>query len=180
MKRQRRSKNILVIIRGNSASGKTVLSKRIQERFGYEQCLLLHQDVIRRDILHANDHQGTPAVPVIKDLINYGLNNYPITIIEGILRSDVYGHMLNKLVKRNTKNSLVYYLDIPFETTVKYDKTKATPFGKEALQLWWRENDYLGKKDILLKDGETLTFVRQIITEINAKLTKKQFLKHPS
>ncbi|MCT4380790.1 kinase [Leuconostoc pseudomesenteroides] len=158
--------NILVIVRGNSASGKTFLSNKIQKHYGYDKCLLLHQDVIRRDILHANDHQNTPAIKLIDNLIDYGLSNYPITIVEGILRRDVYGDMLNKIVKRQLPNSLVYYLDIPFETTVKYDKTKPEPFGVETLKSWWRSNDYLGVNDRLLKNGETLTFLTRIISDI--------------
>lgn len=88
--------SVLVIIRGNSGSGKTYLADKLQQHYSYGDCLLLHQDVIRRDILHANDHLGTPAVELINSMIGFGMEYYPITILEGILREDVYGEMLRK------------------------------------------------------------------------------------
>jgi adenylate kinase family enzyme len=88
-------KPTLVLIRGNSASGKTVLANKLQQHFGYSRCLLLHQDLIRRNILHADDHVGTPAISLIQTLINYGYNHYSLTILEGILHKDVYDPMLH-------------------------------------------------------------------------------------
>lgn len=157
---------VLVIIRGNSGSGKTVLANKVQEHFGCEQCLLLHQDEIRRDILHANDHQGTPAVGMIETMITYGLEHYPITMIEGILRKDVYGDMLKNVAKPLGKQALIYYLEIPFETTVAHDKTKREPFGAEKLRSWWQEEDYLDEEDRIFHDGKTLNLAQHIITDI--------------
>jgi predicted ABC-type ATPase len=79
----------LVIIRGNSGSGKTSMADALQAHFGAAHCLVIHQDQVRREMLHANDHVGTPAVALIADLIRFGLANYPLVIVEGILRRDV-------------------------------------------------------------------------------------------
>ncbi|WP_257607430.1 hypothetical protein [Weissella sagaensis] len=68
-------KSIFILIRGNSSSGKTVLANELQKYFGYEECLVLHQDNIRRDILHANDHSGTPAIDLIRTLVSCGENH---------------------------------------------------------------------------------------------------------
>ncbi len=126
--------SILIIIRGNSGSGKTVLANQLQAHYGSDHCLLIHQDQIRREILHANDHLGTPAVSLIEVLINYGLNHFPVTILEGILRKDVYGAMLTSTLEKFNSRTLVYYLEIPFATTLKYNQTKATPFAEESLR----------------------------------------------
>ena len=40
----------LVIIRGNSGSGKTSLAKKLQEYYG-RKTLLISQDIVRRDML---------------------------------------------------------------------------------------------------------------------------------
>ena len=40
----------LIILRGNSASGKTTIAKQLQEHFG-QGTLLVSQDVVRRDML---------------------------------------------------------------------------------------------------------------------------------
>lgn len=140
---------ILVIIRGNSGSGKTYLADKLQQHYGYDNCLLLHQDVIRREILHADDHFGTPAVELINSMVEFGMEHYLVTILEGILREDVYGAMLKKCQLQY--DTLTYYLNVSFETTLQRDAMKKHPFGKEKLQKWWREADYLTEKDIVLQ-----------------------------
>lgn len=161
-------KPVFILIRGNSASGKTVLANQLQQHFGYANCLLLHQDVIRRDILHASDHVGTPALSFIKTLIDYGFHHYPITILEGILRRDVYGDMLQSACKQFHPNSYVYYLDSSINQTIKYNQLKDHPFPLQLLQKWWLEKDYLSTTDIKLVDGSTSTFCEQIINDISS------------
>ncbi len=162
-------KPVFIIIRGNSASGKTVLANQLQQHFGYANCLLLHQDLIRRDILHAGDHFGTPAVSFIKTLIDYGFYHYPITILEGILRRDVYGDMLRLACKQFYPNSYVYYLDSSISQTIKNNQLKDHPFPLQLLQKWWLEKDYLSTTDVKLVDGSTSTFCEQIINDIGFK-----------
>ncbi|MBP2058876.1 hypothetical protein J2Z60_002067 [Lactobacillus colini] len=140
------------------------MSNRLQKHFGYQNCLVLHQDVIRRDILHAGDRIGTLAVGLIEIMVEYGLKNYPIVILEGILRKDVYGQMLHKLVFEN--KSLVYYLDIPFEKTLQRDQLKKSPFGSKKLESWWRKQDYLDKDDIILNDEQADNWYEQILDDI--------------
>lgn len=155
---------LLVVIRGNSGSGKTFLANELQKYFGDKNCLVLHQDIIRRNILHADDHVGTPAVGLIEVMINFGLKNYPIVILEEILRKDVYGEMLERLVSSNA--SLIYYLDISFEETAQRDQLKEESFGREKLKLWWRENDYLTSDDIILKNAQSNKWFEKIISDI--------------
>ncbi|AEV94403.1 zeta toxin family protein [Pediococcus claussenii] len=158
---------ILIIIRGNSGSGKTVLADALQNYFGYDNCLLLHQDIIRREILHAADHPGTATIGMIETLVNYGLKHYSITILEGILRRDVYGKMLQKLISGNDVHT--YYLDVPFETTVKRDQTKNSPFGEINLKKWWREKDYLNQNDVIINSGNEKDIMMKIIKDISKK-----------
>lgn len=40
----------LIILRGNSGSGKTTVAKELQKRFG-RNTMLISQDVVRRDML---------------------------------------------------------------------------------------------------------------------------------
>lgn len=140
-------KNIFILIRGNSSSGKTTLAKCLQKHFGTHQCLLLQQDVLRREILHAHDTVNTPAVDLIDTLIGFGIKHYQIIILEGILRKDVYGSMLKRNCQKFGSNALVYYLDIPFKMTLAHDKQKSVSFGEDLLNDWWIENDVLSDND---------------------------------
>jgi len=53
----------LIILRGNSGSGKTTIAKELQNRFG-RNTMLISQDVIRRDMLnlHVNKRAGGTAI----------------------------------------------------------------------------------------------------------------------
>lgn len=50
-----------IILRGNSGSGKTTVSKVLQEKFGCNTMLILH-DMVRMQILHAKDAQALPLI----------------------------------------------------------------------------------------------------------------------
>lgn len=160
-------KPIFILIRGNSGSGKTVLANKLQQYWGYENCLLLHQDVIRRNILHTNDHFESPAISLIEHLVNWGIYHYKVIILEGILRKDIYGEMLENLVDNCGNHVFVYYLDVPFRLTVEHNQNKELPFSISDLKKWWRVNDYLSRNDYCLKSGDTNSFYTKIITDIN-------------
>ncbi len=54
----------LIILRGNSGSGKTSVSKELQKRFG-RNTMLISQDMVRREILCVKDGIGTKALPLL-------------------------------------------------------------------------------------------------------------------
>lgn len=145
----------LILVLGNSASGKTTLANQLQNVFGSNQCLLLHQDVLRRDVLHADDHAGTPAIDLIADVLLFGASHYPLVVLEGILRRDVYGAMLIQTSQYFDQPSLTYYLDVPFELTWQRNLSKTTPFTRHQLMSWWLANDQLTEKDRILAATET-------------------------
>ena len=51
----------LIILRGNSGSGKTTVARALQRRFG-QNTLLISQDAVRRDMLRVKDGENTPAL----------------------------------------------------------------------------------------------------------------------
>lgn len=74
----------LVIIRGNSGSGKTTVAKALQHELGHN-VMVISQDVVRREMLRVKDGAGTKALPLLSELLMYGKNNYETVILEGIL-----------------------------------------------------------------------------------------------
>ena len=71
----------LIILRGNSGSGKTTIAKELQNRFG-SNTMLISQDVIRRDMLKVKDGENTQALPLMKELLIYGSNHSNVVILE--------------------------------------------------------------------------------------------------
>ena len=51
----------LIVLRGNSGSGKTTVSKLLQEKFGRNTMLISH-DMVRMQILHAKDVEALPLI----------------------------------------------------------------------------------------------------------------------
>lgn len=141
----------LIIIRGNSGSGKTTTAKRLQNHFGHGT-LLVSQDVVRREMLKVHDRDGNLSIDLIRQIAEYGKGKCEYVIVEGILNKGRYGEMLTNLIQFFNDNAYVYYFDLSFEETVKRHNTrsKKTEFGEEALRKWWTEKDYLGVS------GETL------------------------
>ena len=84
----------LIILRGNSGSGKTTVAKELQKKLGNSTAgghpLLLSQDVVRRDMLKVKDGPHTEAILLLMELLKYGHAHNEITILEGILYADWY------------------------------------------------------------------------------------------
>lgn len=135
----------LVIIRGNSGSGKSTVAKQLQYHMGY-QTMLIPQDVVRREILRVQDIDNNPSVQLVYDLAMYGGKIGYDVIVEGIFVNERYGNMLRKLINDFPGESYVYYFDIPIEVTLQRHSSKpnAHEFGEKELREWYIEKDHLG------------------------------------
>ncbi|MBP3608813.1 MAG: kinase [Lachnospiraceae bacterium] len=133
----------LIILRGNSGSGKTTIAKELQNRFG-ANTMCISQDVIRRDILKVKDGENTLALPLMKELLLYGNRNSEIVILEGIMYADWYQPLFELAVQLYGTEIYAYYFDLPFEETLKRHQTKPNchEFGEETMRRWWREKDF--------------------------------------
>ena len=61
----------LIIIRGNSASGKTTTARALQQKLG-QNTIVISQDMVRREILRVKDGFDTLALPLMKEMLLYG------------------------------------------------------------------------------------------------------------
>lgn len=163
----------LIIIRGNSGSGKTSLAKGLQQRFG-DNTMLISQDVIRRDILKVKDGLDTLALPLMKEMLNYGKKNCDIVILEGILFTKWYKSLFEYAIL-NFDNIFAYYYDIPFEDTLIRHQTKPNcrDFGAESMKKWWNEQDFMNiipeyvlTKTLSLEESIDLVYVDVVISKI--------------
>ncbi|MBR5057005.1 MAG: kinase [Clostridiales bacterium] len=133
----------LVILRGNSGSGKSTVAKELQNMLG-NNTMLISQDMVRREILKVSDGKDTKALPLLKQLLRYGYDHSEVVILEGIMVADWYRPLFELAVSLYGEDVYAYYFDLPFEETVKRHKTrsKAGSFGEEAMREWWVEKDY--------------------------------------
>lgn len=135
----------LIIIRGNSGSGKSSLAKAMQRTIG-TNTLLVSQDAIRREMLSVKDGKDTLALPLLISLLNYGNKNCEYTILEGILFASWYKELFETAITLFGNKIFAYYYDIPFEETLKRHETrdKKLEFGEEKMRRWWNEKDLIG------------------------------------
>lgn len=136
----------LIILRGNSASGKTTAAIQLQHHFPKGKVMRISQDDIRINILNVKDRIGQPTADLIKQLAEFGKDRFDIVVIEGILGSEIYQEMFEELYQLFEGNVLLYYYNIPFEETLKRhsQRGKASDFGAERMKKWWLDHDYLG------------------------------------
>jgi adenylate kinase family enzyme len=134
----------LIIIRGNSGSGKTTTAKRLQEHFG-RGTLLVSQDVVRRDMLKVQDRDGNLSMDLIRQIAEYGRGKCEYVIVEGIFSEQRYGDMLRELIQFYNGKAHTYYYDLSFQETVRRHnaRSKRTEFGEDSLRAWWNTEDYL-------------------------------------
>lgn len=145
----------LIILRGNSGSGKSTTAKALQKKFGHGT-MLISQDVIRREILYVRDGVDTKAISLLMELANYGRENCEVVILEGILNSIWYKELFMMLLSKYKHNIYAYYFDLSFEETLirHMQKPNCNEFGEAEMKKWWKEKDYIEgiKEKILTKE----------------------------
>lgn len=134
----------LIIIRGNSGSGKTSAAKMLQRKFG-RGTLIIPQDIIRRELLWVKDEKGTKAISLLIDLARYGKKTCSVVILEGILYADLYRELF-EVLKEEFSSIYAYYYDLPFEETLIRHQTRENchQFGRDEMERWWRGKDFIG------------------------------------
>lgn len=135
----------IIILRGNSGSGKTTVAKMLQRHFGRNTLMIL-QDTVRREMLWVHDGSGTPALPLMIDLLKYVYTHSSVTILEGILDSETYRPLFDVAESLYGKEIYAYYFDIPFAEILRRHETKPNrfDFGETDMRRWWKEKDYIG------------------------------------
>jgi predicted ABC-type ATPase len=152
----------LVVLRGNSGSGKSSVAAGMRERFG-RGLALVGQDNLRRVVLRERDRPGAANIGLIDLTARYALDAGYHVAIEGILYADRYGEMLTRLRADHRGPTHAYYLHVPFEQTLVRHATKpiAHEVGEPQLRDWYRELDLLpgGVETVIGTDstlGETV------------------------
>ncbi|MGW4727886.1 AAA family ATPase [Streptomyces shenzhenensis] len=134
----------LVVLRGNSASGKSSVAAGLRERFG-RGLAVVGQDNLRRIVLRERDRPGAANIGLIGLTARYALDAGFHVVVEGILYADHYGDMLAALCADHRGPTRGYYLDVPFGETLARHATKpiADDVSERQLRDWYRPRDLL-------------------------------------
>ncbi|MBB1260184.1 AAA family ATPase [Streptomyces alkaliterrae] len=161
----------LIVIRGNSASGKSSVAAGLREKFG-RNLAIVAQDNLRRIVLREHDRPDGANIGLIDLTARYALDHGFHVILEGILYADRYGTMLQDLLHAHQGVTRCYYLHVPFEETVLRHATKPDAeylahVNDGHLRDWYREKDLLPNSlETVIDAASTLDdTVQQILAE---------------
>jgi predicted kinase len=158
----------LIILRGNSASGKSTVAAGIRERYG-RGIAIVGQDNLRRIVLRERDIPGGANIGLIDSVARYALDHGFHVIVEGILRADRYTAMLTTLRDDHRGLTHLYYFDVPFEETLRRHATKpqASEYGRAEMSDWYREHDVLPDdiEQIILADSPLHATVERVMND---------------
>ncbi|MFG1605994.1 AAA family ATPase [Actinoplanes sp. NPDC049265] len=142
----------LVVIRGNSGSGKTTTAREVRSRYG-RGCALVEQDQLRRILLREHDEPGGVAPAFIVATVRTALDLGYHVVLEGILHRARYEAALGELLAAHPGPRLVCYFDISFEETMRRHGMRGdSGFTTADMRSWYVERDLLGVPDELVLD----------------------------
>jgi hypothetical protein len=108
-------------------------------------------------------------IGLIDTVARYALDRDFHVIIDGILHAARYGHMLEALYRDHQGVSCFFYLDVPFEETMRRHATRpqAAEFGRAEMQSWYCERDLLpgGIEQIIPAASSLDDTVRQVMRD---------------
>ncbi|MEV0740142.1 AAA family ATPase [Streptomyces sp. NPDC050549] len=158
----------LIVLRGNSASGKSTVATALRERYG-RGIALVRQDVLRREVLRERDIPGGANIGLIDLTVRHALAHGFHTVLEGILYVAHYGEMLAGLLADHPGRTHCYYLDVPFEETLARHATKpiADEVSEHQLREWYRPLDVLpgGVETVVPATSPLEETVRRVLCE---------------
>ncbi|WP_203883479.1 kinase [Planotetraspora kaengkrachanensis] len=134
----------LIVLRGNSGSGKTSVARAVRVAYG-RGLALVGQDVVRRDLLRERDVHGGVNIGLIDTIARYSLDHGYHVLLEGILTASRYGAMLESLRHDHAGISAFFYLDVSFaETLRRHDsRPQRSEFTPDQMREWYQERDLL-------------------------------------
>jgi predicted kinase len=140
--------SVLIVIRGNSGSGKSTIARRLQRGYG-RGCALIEQDYLRRVVLRERDEPGGLAPALIEQTVRFALDHGYHAVLEGILHRAKYGPMLTALREAHRGRTAVCYLDVSLAETLRRHagRPQATEFTPADMRGWYLPRDLLGVDD---------------------------------
>jgi adenylate kinase family enzyme len=158
----------LIVLRGNSGSGKSSVAKRIRE-VSTRKIAYVEQDNIRRGILKEKETDDGANITLISQIVEFALARDYDVILEGILNFPRYGKILRELAEKCPENYF-YYFDISLEETLRRHETKwnSDQFGEKEMKQWYKHHDltkFKGEK-IIPEEYSLEQTVQKIIEDV--------------
>lgn len=164
--------NCLIVIRGPSGSGKSTVAERVF-KCASSRTVLIQQDYYRF-IFNPSGGGSKPNSPVIHRMIQENCIScleagYDV-ILEGILSSESYKHVLKRIISAHEGPCCLFYLDVSFKETARRHRTResSADFTVEDMRQWYDSSSRLNHPlehviDQSLSETEACQFIQDSI-----------------
>lgn len=144
----------LIVLRGNSATGKSTLAAALQRVLG-PRTANIGQDHFRRVVLREHDVPDADNIGLIEHNVRYCAALGHHVILEGILFAKHYRPMLSRVIAGHHGPSHVFYVDVPLEETLRRHATRplAADVPADKMRDWYVPGDTLGLPGETVLDG---------------------------
>ncbi|MBB5831526.1 hypothetical protein [Brachybacterium aquaticum] len=88
-----------VVLRGNSASGKSTVARRVQRALPRGEVAVIGQDHVRREPLWEHDSGQGETVGLLETMVRYCLGVGRITLLGGIFGAERYLGMFTRMLR---------------------------------------------------------------------------------
>lgn len=138
------SETALIVLRGNSGSGKSTVAATLRSRFGHGLAII-EQDYVRRVVCREDNGPAAVNNDLIDLMARKLLDERYHVVVEGILHANFYEGMLARLLADHRGDNFAGYFDVPLEETLVRHRTKplAVVVPEDQVRSWYAENDRL-------------------------------------
>lgn len=135
---------VLVVLRGNSAAGKSTLAGALQTELG-QGTANIGQDYFRRRILREHDVAGAANIGLIAAAARHCLRSGWNVVLEGIFPAAHYREMLRELAAWHGGQSRFYYLTVELAESQRRHAGRewSSQVPPERLREWYLTDDVL-------------------------------------
>lgn len=143
---------MLVVLRGNSGSGKSTVAAALQRELP-APAAVLEQDHFRRIVFAEREQESMAHAGLLEAAAVHCLGAGHHVVLEGIFNAARYEGML-KRVAEAASESRFYAFDLPFEETVRRHagRQRASEFGEDQMRSW-----YHGWQPLLFVDEKRIS-----------------------
>lgn len=133
----------LIVLRGNSGSGKSTVARVLQGELG---AVWIEQDYFRRGILGETGNYSPLTVELIEQAAALALAHGRIVVMDGMFNASRYSESFGRLRDGHTGPSLFYAYDLTLEETLRRHQSrppKLADFGEKQMRGWYHGWDPL-------------------------------------
>ena len=159
-----------VVLRGNSASGKSTVARRVQRALPRGEVAVIGQDHVRRELLWERDCGQGDTIGLLETMVRHCLGVGRITFLEGIFGAERYHGMFARMLREAPGPRLVYYLDVSLPETLRRHAGKpiAGHVSAEEVASWYLPHDVLGVpgEQILGEELDEEQMVERVLADL--------------